>query len=333
MDTHGNENPVAQAIAQAMIEGFNKHYRIFRETSRHAKESFEAADWQDQLSAVRNRVQFYDDRVNETVQRLHEEFDAESIDDATWQAVKLHYIGLLLNHKQPELAETFFNSVTTKILHRTYFHNDFMFVRPAVSTEYIESDGEPTYRCYYAHEEGLRGTIKQIFLDFAWKRTFADLDRDANAIHDAIGRFREKQVALVFPRIDTSKNKNVRREGVPVEIAVADQPALLGVHGWVGSLSVHVFTFGAMGLIIPAMMVRISLGHTGRKVAFDGVDRLVVHIMLLAFVVRVVLPQWFPGAYVHWVHLAAVAWSLAFAVLGFRLTPRLLAPRVDGREH
>ena len=113
MEAHGNENPVAQAIAQAMIEGFNKHYRIFRETSRHAKESFEAADWQDQLSAVRNRVQFYDDRVNETVQRLHEEFDAESIDDATWQAVKLHYIGLLLNHKQPELAETFFNSVTT----------------------------------------------------------------------------------------------------------------------------------------------------------------------------------------------------------------------------
>ena len=109
--------------------------------------------------------------------------------------------------------------------------------------------------------------------------------------------------------------------------------ALRGGVAWTGSLPTHVFTFGAMGLVIPAMLVRISLGHTGRKVVFDGVDRLVVHIMLLAFVVRVVLPQWFPGAYVHWVHLAAVAWSLGFAVLGFRLTPRLLAPRVDGREH
>ena len=36
-----------------------------------------------------------------------------------WQQVKLHYIGLLVDHHQPELAETFFNSVTTKILHRT----------------------------------------------------------------------------------------------------------------------------------------------------------------------------------------------------------------------
>ena len=109
--------------------------------------------------------------------------------------------------------------------------------------------------------------------------------------------------------------------------------AQLGVHGWVGSLSMHVFTFGAMGLIIPAMMVRISLGHTGRKVVFDRGDRLVIGIMLLAFLVRIVLPQVFPAAYAHWIHLAAGAWLLAFTTLGVRLTPRLLAPRVDGREH
>jgi isocitrate dehydrogenase kinase/phosphatase len=58
----------------------------------------------------------------------------------TWQQAKLHYIGLLVDHHQPELAETFFNSVTTKLLHRSYFRNDFIFVRPAVSTEYIEND-------------------------------------------------------------------------------------------------------------------------------------------------------------------------------------------------
>ncbi len=57
---------------------------------------------------------------------------------AVWQQVKLHYIGLMVGHLQPELAETFFNSVTTKILHRTHFHNDFIFVRPVVSTEYLE---------------------------------------------------------------------------------------------------------------------------------------------------------------------------------------------------
>jgi isocitrate dehydrogenase kinase/phosphatase len=181
MDVQRNENPVALAIAQAMIEGFNKHYRIFRETSRRAKESFEAADWQGQLAAVRDRVQFYDDRVNEAVQRLHEEFDAASIDDATWQAAKLQYIGLLINHKQPELAETFFNSVTTKILHRDYFNNTYLFARPAISTDYIESF-PPTYSSYYPADEGLRATIRRIIEDFDWQRAFEDLDRDVDYV-------------------------------------------------------------------------------------------------------------------------------------------------------
>lgn len=181
MDVLIGENAIAQAIAQALIEGFNKHYRIFRETSRRAKESFEAADWQGQLDSVRDRVQFYDERVDETVERLHREFKADTLDDATWQQVKLQFIGLLINHKQPELAETFFNSVCCKILHRTYFNNDYLFARPAISTEYIESY-PPVYSSYYPQDEGLRGTIRRIVEDFDWQRPFEDLDRDVDFI-------------------------------------------------------------------------------------------------------------------------------------------------------
>ncbi len=181
MEAIPGENPVAQAIAQALIDGFNKHYRIFRDTSRRAKESFEAADWQGQLDAVRDRVQYYDDRVTETVQRLHQEYDADSLDDSTWQQVKLHYIGMLIRHKQPELAETFFNSVCCKILHRTYFNNDYIFARPAISTEYIESF-PPVYSSYYPQDEGLRATLRRIIEDFDWQRPFEDLDRDVDYV-------------------------------------------------------------------------------------------------------------------------------------------------------
>lgn len=181
MDVLPGDNPVAQAIAQALIEGFNKHYRIFRGTSRRAKEYFESGEWQAQLDAVRDRVQFYDDRVDETVQRLLTEFDADSLDDATWQQVKLHFIGALINHKQPELAETFFNSVGCKILHRTYFNNDYIFARPAISTEYIESY-PPVYSSYYPQDGGLRAAIRRIVEDFDWQRPFEDLDRDIDHI-------------------------------------------------------------------------------------------------------------------------------------------------------
>ncbi len=179
----------AHQIALAMIQGFNKHYTLFRQTSREAKSRFEQADWLGVHKAVKERIRFYDDRVDECVERLRHEFDAASIDDATWQQVKLLYIGLLLNHKQPELAETFFNSVTTKILHRNYFHNDFIFVRPSISTENIEGDDTQTYRSYYAKEDGLSGAIRKIVSDFDWHRPFADLDRDVDSIYQAIHRF------------------------------------------------------------------------------------------------------------------------------------------------
>ncbi len=188
----------AHRIALAMIQGFNKHYTLFRQTCRQAKDRFEHGDWPGVHAAVRERIRFYDDRVDECVERLRHEFEVESIDDATWQQIKLLYIGLLLNHKQPELAETFFNSVTTKILHRNYFRNDFIFVRPTISTENLEADSEPTYRSYYVHEDGLRGAIRQIIGDFAWKRPFASLARDIDYVYHTIRTHLQQMPARDF---------------------------------------------------------------------------------------------------------------------------------------
>jgi isocitrate dehydrogenase kinase/phosphatase len=86
---------------------------------------------------------------------LEDEYDPSELTDEVWRELKLHYIGMLSDHKQPELAESFFNSVCCNILHRSYFHNEFIFVRPVVSTEYIETEEiAPTYRVYYPATDG-----------------------------------------------------------------------------------------------------------------------------------------------------------------------------------
>ena len=103
--------------------------------------------------------------------------------------------------------------------------------------------------------------------------------------------------------------------------------------GWVGTVSIHVFTFGTMGLIIPAMMIRIANGHTGRKVVFGRLERTVLWIMIAAFFLRLVGPQFAPGAYLRWLDLAATCWFVAFGLLAWRFIPQLFRPRVDGREH
>ena len=184
-------------IAQAMLDGFNRHYRLFREVSLEAKTRFEQADWHGQQRAQRERIEFYDLRVDECAVSLQTLYKASELSMDVWQQIKLHYIGLLTDHHQPELAETFFNSVTTKILHRSYFHNDFIFVRPAVSTEYIENDeseATPTYRAYYPTQESWRDTWLRIIANFDLQRPFEDLGRDIDhvlaAVHQELGEFR-----------------------------------------------------------------------------------------------------------------------------------------------
>ncbi len=178
-------NELAKRIADVLIEGFDKHYKLFRATSSRAKQRFEAEDWVDVQRSVKERIRFYDDRVAECVDRLRAEIVDDEIDAATWQEAKLLYIGLLVDHKRPELAETFFNSVLTRILHRTYAHNDVIFVRAAISTENIESD-PPIYRSYYPAEGGLRATFTRLLEDYGWSRPFADLAGDVDSVMRAI---------------------------------------------------------------------------------------------------------------------------------------------------
>jgi len=187
---------IAFDIARTILDGFDKHYRLFRRASAQARQHFEDGAWRLAQDAARERIGFYDKRVHECVQILEDEYTAEELSDEVWRELKLHYIGMLTDHKQPELAETFFNSVCCNILHRTYFNNDFIFVRPAVSTDYIET-GElaPTYRVYYPARDGMHATLKRIVTNFQLERPFADLDRDV-----ALVRARLRELAGDDPR-------------------------------------------------------------------------------------------------------------------------------------
>ena len=179
------------AIAQATLDGFNRHYALFRDCAHLAKRYFEAGNWLAIGHVSRDRIDFYDRRVLETVALLERKFGCERIDDERWQEVKRRYIALLIDHKQPECAETFFNSVSCKILHRTYFHNRCLFVRPAMSTEHIDAD-PPSYRSYYPRQNGLRHALIDVVLDFRLECGFADFRGDLSHL---LAAFRKR-----FPR-------------------------------------------------------------------------------------------------------------------------------------
>jgi len=174
---------LARSIAESILGGFNKHFRIFRDISRQARQFFVEGAWLEGRSATRERISLYDQRVGEAIEVLRERFAIAELDVALWQEVKLQYMGLLYEHRQPELAETFYNSVFCRLFDRQYYNNRHIFVRPGLSTAYLE-DEQPVYRSYYPTREGWRSALENILLSADIGLPFEDLRRDVrNLVH------------------------------------------------------------------------------------------------------------------------------------------------------
>lgn len=174
-------------IAQAILDGFDKHYSIFRETSFKAKDRFERGDWSAVREAQRERIGMYDQRVAEAVEAVRSRFPDAGREEALWKRIKVEYIALLyeVEHKQPECAETFFNSVGRRLLDRRYYNNQFIFDRPVISTEHLDGD-EPAYRSYYPEGTDLTDSFRSILMSFGLRCEFRDLAHDLDCMRHAV---------------------------------------------------------------------------------------------------------------------------------------------------
>ena len=189
----------AEKIARTILDGFENHFTLYQEITSGAQERFEQANWHEVREAARQRIHFYDKRIEETVEILRTKLHISELDKTLWEEVKIHFIRLLLEHRQPELAESFYNSVFCKLFHRRYFKNNHIFVRSSVSTEFIQAD-QPVYRSYYPASRGFKNTIFDILSDLDFRVEYENLSHDVRQILKHLGQ--------VLPRDKRSESLN-----------------------------------------------------------------------------------------------------------------------------
>ncbi|MGM0559661.1 MAG: NnrS family protein [Pseudomonadota bacterium] len=93
----------------------------------------------------------------------------------------------------------------------------------------------------------------------------------------------------------------------------------------------HAITIGAFATMILAVMTRATLGHTGRTIVAGPLSVLCYGLILLAVVLRVLLPVLPPEVYQAGLILSGGAWVGAFSLFLLSYGPMLLRPRVDER--
>ncbi|WP_440875683.1 bifunctional isocitrate dehydrogenase kinase/phosphatase [Thalassotalea sp. PLHSN55] len=167
---------LAFAIARTILNGFEHHINLYAEITQSAKQRFEQCQWSEVQKAAKARTDFYDKRVAEALAKIKQDFYVGSLDDRLWREVKQYYVDLLSTHNQPELAESFYNSIFCQLFERKYYHNDFIFVES--TADRLNDHPAEIFTSYNPAEKGLAQTIMEIMLSHKMDVPYQDLRRD-----------------------------------------------------------------------------------------------------------------------------------------------------------
>ena len=115
---------------------------------------------------------------------------------------------------------------------------------------------------------------------------------------------------------------------IPLHLALRAGAAL----GIVPStIAVHALTVGAIGGLTIGMMTRTALGHTGRPLRAGRAEVACYGLVVVAALLRVLVPLVAPALTVQAIVTSAFAWSAAFGLYAVVYAPRLVLARADGR--
>ncbi|WP_237044299.1 bifunctional isocitrate dehydrogenase kinase/phosphatase [Aquipseudomonas alcaligenes] len=170
------QRPAAD-IARTILEGFDDYRAHFREITNGARARFEQALWQEAQRASAARINLYEEKVGEVVERLREAFSSEQLLDIDlWPVVKSAYIRLIDLRNDDELAETWYNSIFCGLFSHDKISDGCMFIhttRPSLRSH----ERTPQTRSYQPRGD-LNQALRQIFTDYSYSAPFEDLERD-----------------------------------------------------------------------------------------------------------------------------------------------------------
>ncbi|WP_172969905.1 MULTISPECIES: NnrS family protein [unclassified Salinivibrio] len=104
----------------------------------------------------------------------------------------------------------------------------------------------------------------------------------------------------------------------------------LVINPWASNLIWHLFAIGALGGVVLAMIVRVTLGHTGRNVYQGPTVSWLFYALLISALVRV-FGMWFWPVYtLELVSASALLWAISYGWFAVRFGPMLSQARADG---
>jgi isocitrate dehydrogenase kinase/phosphatase len=175
---------LAQRAAEATHAAFQAFGHRFAEVTGRAKRRFERRDWRGMMADMAERLELHSLEVDRTIARLRGLLGEGAGREPLWRAAREAYAALVTGRPNRELAETFFNSVSRRMLGtigknpETEFDAEQSLIDP-------RREDPPVYDRHPWEGDTARA-VRRILEACAFEAPFEDLRRDARLAAAAI---------------------------------------------------------------------------------------------------------------------------------------------------
>jgi isocitrate dehydrogenase kinase/phosphatase len=167
----------AQETAQFIRVAFDEYSAEFLRITRRAQQRFEHRDWKGRHSDAMERLDLYEKALEEVAMGMTQILGPIADNRSVWAIVKREFAHIIDHRHDAELAETFFNSVTRKILMTIGIDREIEFFSLNGGPQVSMRD-EPVYR-HYPNPGSTRDLVKSMLLDHRFGVEFQDIDGDS----------------------------------------------------------------------------------------------------------------------------------------------------------
>lgn len=200
-----------QAGAARIRAAFEEYQARFREITRRGRVRFENRDWHGLQQDSARRLDVREQVIRRTLTELAGLFGSQLHDKTLWARMKWAYVELANCHANPELAETFFSSVTRRIFATLGVDPNVEFV----DTEFDCAGAEPEQPIYETFAgDDLEGIVRQILTHYTFRAAYQNIQLDARLVAAEIDRRRQAEwKGAPIERIEIARPVFYRNKG------------------------------------------------------------------------------------------------------------------------
>ncbi|MCZ6599209.1 MAG: bifunctional isocitrate dehydrogenase kinase/phosphatase [Acidobacteria bacterium] len=166
----------AQAVYSACVEV----RRAFDDITSRARGRFERRDWRGMQADAVERLEVTPRLVALAVEQLGSLMGRRRADPAFWRAIHGAYAALLKEDPDPQLAQTFFNSVSRRLLGTVGLAEDIDFFTSAPDPEGGDPDRDMLHR--YPWNGDVAALLDRMLADLDLAATFRDREGDIKRV-------------------------------------------------------------------------------------------------------------------------------------------------------